>query len=250
MNKFQYAEKINANTKLSFAHKALLNQIISFQLNNQDFHGTDEYLASTWGVSPRTIQRQISDLKKFNLIQVKLDKKKHSNGAGEWYNKRYITINFDILTSFLEVEPTTIKSEPILNDLSNDIQPIESSIIQAELIPEIEDKTVFKVDDDIDDEAQDLWFKQQIESLTITPKASEPIIVNDDEGYSEIQYKLANGTIVFVPNKFVKNWSEVVKRKRVFERLKMNSTQFGFERELKEKIEQIISENQLMAKYY
>jgi hypothetical protein len=106
MKKFQFTEKINSNTKLKFPHKALINQILSFQENEQIFHATDKHLSSVWGVEEKTIKRIIADLKVFNLLNVELDRKKHSNGDGEWYNKRYIKINTENLELFLDNKET------------------------------------------------------------------------------------------------------------------------------------------------
>lgn len=172
MNKFQYAEKINANTKLSFANKAIINQIISFQLNDQKFHGTDEYLASTWGVSPRTIQRQIAELKKLNLIQIELDKKKHSTGDKTWYNKRYITVDLSNLSNFLQDDISINDLNPISSDLNNDIQAVEQSVVEDVIMPQMESIEITPTDEpievitddseefDYDDEQQEAWFNQ------------------------------------------------------------------------------------------
>lgn len=192
MNKFQYAEKINANTKLSFANKAIINQIISFQLNNQKFHGTDEYLASTWGVSTRTIQRQIAELKKLNLIQVELDKKKHSTGDKTWYNKRYITVDLTNLSNFLQNNTSVVDSKPILSDLNYDITEVESIIIEEEIKPQMESIEVVPTDEpievitddsdefDYDDEQQEAWFNQMAGIKNIK-EIKEDIALSNDE---------------------------------------------------------------------
>lgn len=175
MNKIQYAEKINANTKLSFANKAIINQIISFQLNDQKFHGTDEYLASTWGVSPRTIQRQIAELKTLNLIQVKLDKKKHSSGDKTWYNKRYITVDLTNLNNFLQNNTLIDSSNLISSDLSNVIEETKLIVVEEEIKPEMESIVTFDSDEyEYDDEKQEAWFNQM---AGIAPSINtEPIV--------------------------------------------------------------------------
>jgi hypothetical protein len=134
MKKFQFTEKINSNTKLKFPHKALINQILSFQENEQIFHATNKYLSTVWGVEEKTIKRIIADLKAFNLLDVELDRKKHSNGAGEWYNKRYIKVNTENLKLFLDNKETTSTENKAPKSIKKE-KPIPTIIeVKEELI--------------------------------------------------------------------------------------------------------------------
>lgn len=127
MKKFQFTNRINSNSILNFAEKAILNQLLSYQENNQIFHGTNKYLSETWGTTESTIKRTIANLKLHNLLIIDLQKKPHSNGeSGEvWYNKRYISINIDELTKFLNnetiieetIEELPIEKNEVINEL-------------------------------------------------------------------------------------------------------------------------------------
>lgn len=174
MNKFQFTEQINANTKLSFAHKALLNQILSFQMNNQIFHGTDEWLGKTWGVSTRTIKRQISDLKGFNLITVELERKKHTNGEGNWYNKRYITINLDALSDFLNID-NQVETKPKQIEVPKETEPIA---IVEKIKPQIE--AITSNDEyEYDDDQQEAWFNQMA-GINQKNEPSEAVVIIEE----------------------------------------------------------------------
>lgn len=103
---------VNAEKRLKFGHKALLNQAISFQLGNQKFHATDKWLAGHWGESTQVIKKIIRELKKRGLIFCELIRRKHTEGDKNWYNKRYITVDFKMLEAFLGGADTSIaKSE-------------------------------------------------------------------------------------------------------------------------------------------
>lgn len=258
MNKFQYAEKINANTKLSFANKAIINQIISFQLNQQEFHGTDEYLASTWGVSPRTIQRNIAELKKLNLIQVELDKKKHSTGDKTWYNKRYITVDLINLSNFLQDNTSIDDSKPIKCDLSNDIQTVESSTKEDIIMSQIEEKSNDFFDENSFDLEEDN--SEYFESLmNVNPKqVEETLIVNytptsepkdNTIQYSNIEFNLNNTTVVLIRNEWKEYWNDIQLKPRVISNLRKCSSQYMFDRELNTSVKHIKTEKELMAKY-
>jgi len=110
--KFQLADRVNAEKRLKFGHKALLNQVISFQLGNQKIYATDKWLAEHWGESIQVIKKIIRELKKRGLIFCELIRRKHTEGGNNWYNKRYITVDFQMLEAFLGGEDTAVtKSE-------------------------------------------------------------------------------------------------------------------------------------------
>lgn len=103
MNYFEISDKINQNKHLSLQEKAVFNQVLSYELNKKEFFGTNEYLANYWNTSVRSINRVFAKLESRNLIQRRTERKKHSNGQQNWYNKRYTTINFDGLAQLLSV---------------------------------------------------------------------------------------------------------------------------------------------------
>lgn len=117
MNYFEVAQKVNANKLLDFADKAILNQVLSYTLNNQDFYATNDYLKEHWGCSMSAVKRAIQTLKLYRLIDVQVNKKKHTTNGQSWYNKRYIKVNLSTLEDFLngkiEIEKTVeSKAEP------------------------------------------------------------------------------------------------------------------------------------------
>ena len=128
MNYFQLADKINQLHKLDFAERALLNQITSYQFNNKTFYATNEYLSKYWGVSERSITRYITKLIKLGFITVEIKKKKHTSGDGNWYNKRYITSNIEVISIETSIEP--IKISEIESVLTLEPEPIQPSIIE------------------------------------------------------------------------------------------------------------------------
>jgi len=98
MNFFQITNQVNQNKNLNWAEKAILNQIIGFNLNDQDFIATNKWLADYWGVDISTIKRILASLAALGYIQTTVIKKKHTTGDKQWYNKRYITANIDNMT--------------------------------------------------------------------------------------------------------------------------------------------------------
>lgn len=109
MNLFEIQNQVNKNKKLSFAAKALLNQIISFNLNDLPFIATNQYLSDYWSCDISTIKRSLSVLKNMGYISISVDRKKHTTGDKTWYNKRYILPNYDVI---LGTEPEILTLEP------------------------------------------------------------------------------------------------------------------------------------------
>lgn len=102
--KFEFTKKINSNKNLNSLDKTILNEIISFVQSGKLFYASDKALAEEWGKSVPTIQRTISTLKHFGLICSDVERKPHIQDGVSWYNKRYITVNYDALQKFLETE--------------------------------------------------------------------------------------------------------------------------------------------------
>lgn len=109
-NKFQLQDKINANKALSFADKAILNQIISFTKDGGICIATNSYFAKCWGVDEQKIKRTLKILYDHGLINSKVERKKHTEGERTWHNKRYLTVNHNVLASFLDGKPSSEKS--------------------------------------------------------------------------------------------------------------------------------------------
>lgn len=129
MNYFKISDKINQNKELSLQEKALLNQALSYQLNNKEFFATNEYLADYWNTSVSTIKRALAVLESFQLIQRRKERKQHEVGDQSWYNKRYITIELKQLFTFLSIVMTETKEVEAIVELA----PIDSLAVGEEL---------------------------------------------------------------------------------------------------------------------
>lgn len=124
MNLFEIQNQVNKNKKLSFAAKALLNQIISFNLNDLPFIATNQYLAEYWSCDISTIKRSLATLKEFGYVTISVDRKKHTTGEKTWYNKRYISANYDVILG-KEPEILTLEQTPHIEDQQN-LEPIQT----------------------------------------------------------------------------------------------------------------------------
>jgi len=143
-DKFQLADKVNAEKRLKFGHKALLNQAISFQLGNQKFYATDKWLAEEWGESIQVIKKIIRELKKRGLIFCELIRRKHTEGGKNWYNKRYITVDFKMLEAFLGGEDTVVTKSEMKDRILTDEEAASISEMEDSFFGSnypIEDKT-------------------------------------------------------------------------------------------------------------
>ena len=149
-DKFQLADKVNAEKRLKFGHKALLNQAISFQLGNQKFYATDKWLSEEWGESIQVIKKIIRELKKRGLIFCELIRRKHTEGDKSWYNKRYITVDFKMLEAFLGGADTAIAKSEMKDRIVTDEEAVS--------ISEMEDSffgSNYPIEDKTDGEAQE-----------------------------------------------------------------------------------------------
>lgn len=130
MKNYQVAEKVYQLHNIQIAERALLNQIIRYDLNNKKFHASNEYLSKYWGVSERTVTRWITHLEKQGYIQTSEIKKKHEEN--KWSNRRTIIPMYDAI----------LNSDPIIPTEVEDFGPNTSSIEKNQ--PEI--ATIPKVD--------------------------------------------------------------------------------------------------------
>ena len=141
MSNFQYHNDIKRNKELSFLDKLLLQDLI-FYSNTNDAFASDEYLAETLGTSEKTIQRSLATLDKLGLITRKLVRHKHTVGDKQWYNKRYISINFIRLSQFLSGED--VQSEKPTEDFPKiESTPTTPTDIESPLIETIYSDDVF-----------------------------------------------------------------------------------------------------------
>jgi len=141
MEKFQFTSKINAASKLDWAEKSLLNYILSFIENENEFYQSNESLALTWNVSCSTIKRHLKTLTDFRILKSNVNRKKHTVGAATWYNKRYLTVDFQVLENFLngiiisqnEVVPAKVEiiAETALNEA---LQPSKTIITTEPIV--------------------------------------------------------------------------------------------------------------------
>lgn len=155
MNKFEFNQSVKKSS-LSSSEKLILLEILSFIENDKAFYATNKHLASIFNFSESYVKKIISKFQNLGIIESKVDKKKHQSGDQTWYNKRYITINFNTLSSFLQIGGSIESPKPIISDLNHQITLVESSVVDNEIIPEIEDNEADEFD--YDDEAQSLWF--------------------------------------------------------------------------------------------
>lgn len=167
MNYFKISEKINQQKDLKLEHKAILNQILSYQLNGKDFIATNQYLSEYWNISVRTVNRVIAHLKKLSIIDCNLIRKKHQTGEKTWYNKRYIKIDTNKLLSFLAIEQTISIKENINTE-------IESPVIQSEIVEKQIEQVV--IDEPIESERNNKTIIKPKEELYALGLKSDEII--------------------------------------------------------------------------
>lgn len=129
MNLFEITNEVNQNKKLNFAQKALLNQIIGYNLNNKSFFATNQFLAEYWGCDIATIKRSIAILKTLGFITVSVDRKKHTTGDATWYNKRYIIPNYEVITGQEIVQD---QPEILILESVETIQPVQEVTIDVD----------------------------------------------------------------------------------------------------------------------
>lgn len=132
--KFEFTKKINSNKNLNSLDKTILNEIISFVQSGKLFYASDKALAEEWGKSVPTIQRTISTLKHFGLICSDVQRKPHIQDGVSWYNKRYITVNYDALQKFLETEGVLEKPKKNKGQRLEEKQTQRTTIETKELI--------------------------------------------------------------------------------------------------------------------
>lgn len=143
MNYFELNEKINQQKELTIQTRSILNQLLSYTLNNTSFYGTNQYLSDYWGFSLRTVNNVMKDLKNLGLIQSSTIRKKHTKGGKTWYNKRYIKVDVDTLIQYLD----NVKVTQIEQPKEVEIIPTETNntIITNEPIDFLEDQeSIFK----------------------------------------------------------------------------------------------------------
>lgn len=183
MQKFELNQSIKKST-LNPSEKLVLLEILSFIENNKEFYATNAHIAETFNFTERNVKAIISKLSKLGIIESEVKRKKHTTGDCSWYNKRYITINFDKLSEFLnvQIQPKQAQINPEIKSFEtiNVVEEIQSEIKAIEVIPTDEPIEVITDDSDefdYDDEQQEAWFNQMA-GITSQPivKEIKPIV--------------------------------------------------------------------------
>lgn len=164
MNKFEFNQSVKKSS-LSSSEKLILLEILSFIENDKAFYATNKHIASIFNFSESYVKKIISKFQNLGIIESNVDKKKHQSGDKTWYNKRYITINFEILSNFLQMDGSAESSKPIISDLEPSNKAIESIGVPIEIMSEIEDNEAEEFE--YDDEAQALWFNSLLKENSI-----------------------------------------------------------------------------------
>ncbi len=136
MKFYQVAEKVNQLHNIQIAERALLNQIISYDLNKKKFHASNEYLSKYWGVSERTVTRWITHLEKQGYIQTSEIKKKHEEN--KWSNRRTIAPVYDTILNSDPITPTEVIDFEFNEDVLEENQPEIATLTTVDIEKEIE----------------------------------------------------------------------------------------------------------------
>lgn len=175
MNKFEFNQSVKKSS-LSSSEKLILIEILSFIENDKAFYATNKHIASIFNFSESYVKKIISKFQNLGIIESSVDKKKHQSGDQTWYNKRYITINFETLSSFLQMDGSIELVKPIISDLEPSIQANKSISVPIEIMSEIEDNEADEFE--YDDEAQASWFNSFLNenSIEVISELEENVI--------------------------------------------------------------------------
>lgn len=239
MNKFEtYQQKLNgiqfiksypflSKLPITILQKDLIELVLSFQNNNKKFEmsysSISEILSSK---NKEVIKVNISQLKKLNFIKTINTKNYNGVNGGsstsiivdEDYIINYINTNNEITTSNeLSIQSNTKvsnESDNLLNDF------MSSSDI------EINDSISF------------------INSINESEELVELII--EDTEYSDLTYKLTNGTIVKILKHIENNFNEILEYKSVVRELLSSRNQYDFDYTLRRKYDSMSLNKQIM----
>ncbi|RZJ33218.1 MAG: hypothetical protein EOO51_14580 [Flavobacterium sp.] len=184
---YQLSAAILANTTLTLPDSVILNDIIGIvNASEKPFIGTDTYLSKKFGISTPTVERAIKHLKSLNILEADTNRRKHIEGDKEWYNKRYITVNFEALRSVIAGELPA----PITEHFAAPQVEVPTSIETTALVevaqpdPAIETTTIPVINSsnsffygfhDDDDEVSDEDHLAQIDAILAGPQITRDL---------------------------------------------------------------------------